>query len=138
MLRILTIAAVAGVYLLSTAGVWAQEKPVFRAKSIEVLKRTTFGKDIAHYHQLLHYRIAFGLNFLKPEDRRWWGDPEKDKSRQATTYFALKGPVGIALAKFNWFNDGPNTFRSDARLPASLAAMGAVLTGTCLPTACLL
>lgn len=45
--------------------------------------------------------------------------------RLATTYHHRNGPAGVVLEKFNWFKGPANTYRADARLPASLVALGA-------------
>jgi hypothetical protein len=78
------------------------------------------------YTTLMHGTTNHGMNFLPPSDEKLLGDPEKDKSRLATTYYHQLGPVGIVMDKMNWFDkDILNSYRSDARLPASLIAMGA-------------
>jgi hypothetical protein len=80
------------------------------------------GKEVAtfKYHQLIHGHINHGMNFVVP-DKADRGDPVKDKSRLATTYYHREGPVGRVMEKYNWFSEGmPNTFHADARLPASV------------------
>src|SRR5262249_47147460 len=52
----------------------------------------------------------------------------------AATYYHPQGPVGVALAKFNWFPWGPvTTYAADARLPASLIGLGAPTPSLNLP-----
>jgi hypothetical protein len=84
-------------------------------------------KAVFTYRQLIHGHIDHGMNFLPPADKKsGLGDPVKDLSRLATTYYHREGPVGRVMEKFNWFDkvDGPNSnkYSADARLPASLAA----------------
>jgi hypothetical protein len=77
------------------------------------------------YTTLMHGTTNHGMNFLPPSDEKEWGNPEKDKSRLATTYYHQLGPVGIVMQKFNWFNDPVNVYHSDARMPAALIGLGA-------------
>jgi hypothetical protein len=79
--------------------------------------------------------VNFGTNFVKPDDKKAHGDPAKDYSRWATTYYHRQGPAGVMLEKFNWFPDaeGNNTFTADARLPASLVGGGVPVLGVGLP-----
>ncbi|HZZ78069.1 MAG TPA: hypothetical protein VFE62_06105 [Gemmataceae bacterium] len=79
----------------------------------------------ATYRQLIHGHIDHGMNFRVPENKKDWGNPEKDFSRLATTYYHREGPVGRVMEKFNWFPGPPNTFQADARMPASLVGSGA-------------
>jgi hypothetical protein len=60
------------------------------------------------------------LEYFKPADPREWGNPEKDHSRLATTYYHRFGPLGHLLERYNWFAGPPNTYWSDARMPAAL------------------
>src|SRR5262249_6562645 len=66
---------------------------------------------------------------------------EMDLSRLATTYYHRAGPVGMAMERFDWFQklgairpsevvDYWNTYKSDARMPASLIGLGAASPGT--------
>ena len=68
---------------------------------------------------LLIDRISFGVQYPKP-DLDAQGHPDKDFSRFPGCYFHPAGPAGIALERFNWFRGRPNTYASDARLPAAL------------------
>lgn len=83
------------------------------------------------YTTLIHGHIDHGMNLFKPEDKKEWGNPEKDYSRLATTYYHRLGPAGIVMEKFNWWgaNATPgadltdikllNMYQADARMPAS-------------------
>lgn len=61
--------------------------------------------------------------YLPPPDPRDW-KTTKDLSRLPVTYYHPEGPVGAALAKFNWDRGIANAWRADARLPASLVGLG--------------
>ncbi len=89
-----------------------------------------FGRD-QRYRQLIHGHIDHGMNFLPPEKAKDRGDPAKDFSRLATTYYHREGPVGRVMEKFNWFPGPPNsnTYWADARMPAALAIAGAADVG---------
>jgi hypothetical protein len=96
------------------------DAPVFRAGQIQV-KKLQHGPDApSEHHVLLYNRINIGTNFLKPQHREDYGNPEIDNSRLATTYFHTRGPVGIVLQRYNWFPGKENTYSADVRLPASL------------------
>jgi hypothetical protein len=71
------------------------------------------------YRQLTHGHINHGLNFMPPNSKKDWGNPDKDFSRLATTYYHREGPVGrvMEMVKFNPFPGPPNTYHSDARMP---------------------
>jgi hypothetical protein len=79
------------------------------------------------YNQLIHGHINHGMNFAIPEAKER-GNPAKDLSRLATTYYHRDGPVGRVMEKYNWFPGDANTFYADARLPASLIAAAAIDT----------
>ncbi len=66
------------------------------------------------YHYLMHGTTHHGLNYQKPQELR----------RLATTYYHRYGPVGVIFERFNWFPGPQNTYWADARMPASLAAVG--------------
>lgn len=74
--------------------------------------RRLFVGDIAHAGQ-----------FLPPSDSKD-RHTHRDLSRLPVTYWHREGPVGQVLAKFNWFGGMENTWRADARLPASLVGHG--------------
>ena len=82
--------------------------------------RDVDGKKIElGFRQLIHGHIDHGMNFLVPSNARDRGNPEKDNSRLATTYYHREGPVGRVMEKFNWWSKSPpNTFWADARMPA--------------------
>src|SRR5262249_48701403 len=72
------------------------------------------------YISLIHGHINHGMNFLRPGNKEDVGNPSKDLSRLATTYYHRDGPVGRVMEKFNWFPGKANTFDSDVRIGASL------------------
>jgi hypothetical protein len=86
------------------------------------------------FRQMIHGHINHGMNFLKPNNIEDWGNPQKDYSRLATTYYHRFGPAGIVMEKFNWFNDAENHFNSDSRICASLVASANPLFGSLLPS----
>src|SRR5262249_40279835 len=59
--------------------------------------------------------MLIGDNFTQPAELR----------RLATLHYHRRGPVGVVLERFNWFPGPANTYRADARLPASLVMLGA-------------
>jgi hypothetical protein len=67
------------------------------------------------YNLILRDQINFGYCFEEPKHRR-----------MAVTYYHPHGPVGMVFKKYDWFAGKPHTYDADARLPASLAALGAV------------
>ncbi|MBM4068187.1 MAG: MFS transporter [Planctomycetes bacterium] len=78
---------------------------------------------------LLHGTTHHGLNYQSP----------RQLSRLATTYYHRMGPTGRVMEKLNWFPGPQNTYWADARMPASLTAMGATISGgVSLPIAPLL
>jgi hypothetical protein len=74
------------------------------------------------YYTIYRDHIDFGHCF---EDAKF--------RRLPTTYYHSLGPLGLTLQKFNWFPGPVNTYHADARLPASLTALGS--SPTMLPTA---
>src|SRR5260370_31871109 len=88
------------------------------------------------YRQLIHGHINHGMNFIKPSSKDEWGDPKKDYSRLATTYYHRNGPAGRVMERFNWFKDPrENVYPADARMPAAIVGslMGDLASGP-LPT----
>ncbi len=79
--------------------------------------------------------VNHGTQFLKPSDRRLVGDPSKDFSRLATTYYHRLGPVGRIIETMNWFPSVQNTYWADTRMPASQIGLCATPGG--LPLAAL-
>ena len=94
------------------------------------------------YHQLVHGTTLHGQNFIvppvkgekgEPSDR---GNPEKDWSRLANTYYHRFGPTGQVMEKFNWWHGQgdhrllQNTYDADARMPASLIGQAVAELGT--------
>jgi hypothetical protein len=94
------------------------------------------------FRQLVHGHINHGMNFQLPElSAKKKADMKRDEwdfTRLATTYYHRFGPAGIVMEKYNWFPGPQNTFRSDARMPAAMAALAAAdLGGSIMPTAAL-
>jgi hypothetical protein len=89
------------------------------------------GTKYPRYTQLLHGTTDHGMNFVKPDEKKYWNNPKEDYSRLATTYYHVLGPAGRGMERFNWFKDGDpskerntiNLYRSDARMPASLVGL---------------
>jgi hypothetical protein len=79
------------------------------------------------FTKLMHATTDHGMNFRRPANRKDWGNPEKDFSRLATTYYHRKGPAGMVMEQFVWFHDADredNSYHSDARMPASIVGYG--------------
>jgi hypothetical protein len=103
---------------------------------IKVIENVQFmpsagGEEKRHrFTQLLHGTTDHGMNLEKPGDPKLVGNPLEDYSRLATTYYHQLGPAGRGMEKFNWFDKNKvNYYHSDARMPASLAALGALSAG---------
>jgi hypothetical protein len=91
------------------------------------------------FRQLLHGTTNHGMNFEIPTDQEDVGNPEKDFSRLATTYYHRLGPAGRVMEQYNWFPNTPdNRYWADARMPCAIIGnlMGD-LAGGVLPTASL-
>jgi hypothetical protein len=101
------------------------------ARSVGTGKQEAF-----KYRQLIHGHIDHGMNFLPPppDKKQDRGNPLKDLSRLATTYYHREGPAGRVMEKYNWFPDAPNanTYWADARMPANLVtgALADAVSGT--------
>jgi hypothetical protein len=123
------IFALASTLLLLTAGSGhGQEvnETLFKSRELEVRKQTDRlpkVREAVYYNMLLEYRVHFGLSYLKPKEKEWQNNPERDLSRLATTYWHERGPLGVVMQKFNWFPGPVNTYQADARLPASLVGL---------------
>lgn len=103
---------------------------VFRGRSyfgIVTVRESMTEKKGFRYRQLTHGHINHGLNYLPPDKREDRGNPLKDRSRLATTYYHREGPAGRVMEEYNWFKGPPNsnTYWADARMPANL------VTGLC-------
>lgn len=85
---------------------------------------------IGPYKQMIHGHINHGMNFHKPKNQEEWGDPKKDYSRHATTYYHRYGPAGVVMERFTWFKEPENHFNSDARIAASLVGQAISPFGT--------
>ena len=110
---------------------------LFSARSyfgvIRVSQSQRSGDPKGPYTSLTHGTTLHGQNYRKPGKKEEWGQSDKDFSRLATTYYHAQGPVGRAIDRFNWFKDRDNKYHSDARMPASLIAMGGFSFGSNLP-----
>ena len=99
-----------------------------------LIKVGTRGDEkVGPYKQMIHGHINHGMNFLKPKNQADWGDPRKDYSRHATTYYHRFGPAGIVMEKYCWFREPENYFSSDARIAASLVGQITPAFGMPLP-----
>jgi len=74
--------------------------------------------------RLLVHDVAHAGQYLKPKEPADWNAAHRDFSRLPVTYWHPQGPVGKVLQRYNWFPGMENTWRADARLPASLIALG--------------
>jgi hypothetical protein len=83
------------------------------------------------YRTLMHGSTNHGMNFLAPEKDDDIGDPSKDFTRLATTYYHRLGPAGRVMELFNWFpNSGDNVYWADARMPAAIVGQAMADIGT--------
>ena len=100
------------------------DRLIYQAPAIEVWTGSSAERDPhdpdVQQNRLMYYTIYWGRQYLRPATRTDRGDPRKDFSRLPTTYWHPHGPLGAALARFNWFPAEPNTFHADARIVASL------------------
>jgi hypothetical protein len=84
------------------------------------------------YTYLMHGTTYHGRNYYAPK-----GEKERERvnlSRLATTYYHRYGPVGVVMEQYNWFKGAQNTFRADARMPATIIGQLASSIGvTALP-----
>jgi hypothetical protein len=83
----------------------------------------------AVYQNLLVGKILTGRAYQPPADPADRGDPRRDLSRRATTYYHRDGPVGRVMEKINWFPGPADTYAADARLPASVIGAGGLPVG---------
>lgn len=104
-----------------------------RREVIEVTP-TVYAGNIMGRHLTID-GINHGLAIDRPALQLDWGRPDKDFSRLPSTYYHPHGPLGLVLRKFDWFAAEANTFRADARLPASL--LGQLAWTTTVPLAAL-
>src|SRR5262245_64231892 len=98
------------------ASAWAQrpQKTRFKSGNIEVRQGIEHvdpnalpeGKLVQH--RLFRDQIDFGFCF---DDAKY--------RRMAATYYHPQGPVGLALAKFNWLPGPVTTYEAEERLQAS-------------------
>ncbi len=90
-------------------------------KSPDILVKQSFGvvgRAKVPRNYLMFNGTYLGDNYLPLAEA-------EDLSRYATTYYHREGPLGMALERFNWFPGPMNTYHADARLPCSLAGLGA-------------
>jgi hypothetical protein len=78
-----------------------------------LVERRLFSEDIIQAAQ-----------FVKPAGDLDGGQAQHDWSRLPAAYWHPHGPAGRVLSKYDWFPGAENTWRADARLPASLVAGG--------------
>jgi hypothetical protein len=135
--------ALGGVLLVSAlftqardTGVLAADRSYFgvlrvRKEVVEMdpTEQVKFNAKLGYYTYLMHGTTYHGQNYQEPKELR----------RLATTYYHRKGPVGVIMERFNWFNykwdpqtqtriwtpQPMNTYHADARLPVSLIGQGA-------------
>jgi hypothetical protein len=69
--------------------------------------------------------VLHGRQLLPPDEEGRSGDPLRDFSRFATTYYHRIGPVGRVFEELNWFPGPDNTFSADSRMPTALVGLGA-------------
>lgn len=123
--------AMAGIILVSSLFSDRGSSTVFADRSYFGILRVQ-EQDIGGqtFTQLTHGHINHGKNFQRPANKDDWYKPDRDFSRLATTYYHRQGPAGLVMEKYNWFADSQPgktiSYHSDARMPASLAAMGAM------------
>lgn len=107
---------------LSTA---QKDDVVYKGPKLLVRKQSYHFDNRENFHRVLLYnRINVGFNFTRPAKAEDRGDPARDYSRLATTYFHREGPLGVVMEKYNWFPGQPNTYSADVRLPLSLIGSG--------------
>jgi hypothetical protein len=77
------------------------------------------------FNQLLHGTTNHGMNFVAPKEDEI-GEPTKDFTRLATTYYHRLGPAGRVMELFNWFPNSPdNVYWADARMPCAVVGQAA-------------
>lgn len=114
-----------GIVLLSTTLFQSDAGKIYTNRSyfgLITVREDPSRSKAARYRQLTHGHINHGLNFIAPEKKEDRGNPLKDFSRLATTYYHREGPVGRVMEGYNWFKGPPNsnTYWADARMPANL------------------
>jgi hypothetical protein len=117
--------AVGAVLLLQGMYESRGEQTIYADRSYFGILRVIQGRnEMGTYTKLMHATTDHGMNFRLPAEKKDWGNPDKDFSRLATTYYHRKGPAGIVMEKFNWFPGPENTYWADARMPTSIAGLG--------------
>jgi hypothetical protein len=102
---------------------------IFHVNQIRVIRDMERAQEplagtLLGFNYLMRGDTHRGLNYLRPQERRWRGDPEKDFSRLATTYHHQQGPAGVVMERLNWFPGPQNTFWADVRQPTSIVGLG--------------
>ncbi len=109
-------------YRYFTAGVnpLREVKLATLGESIQVKDDPFDGRNNA-LRRLLIDEIDHGSQFQPGNKKDLGPRPVVDWTRIPTTYYHPNGPVGLAMAKFNWFPFDDNSLEpGDARMPASL------------------
>src|SRR5262245_51189872 len=108
------LAAVVIASVLAPARAQRPEQTRFKSGNIEVrqgiehVDRDTLPAGKLVQHRLFRDQIDFGFCF---DDAKY--------RRMAATYYHPQGPVGVALAKFNWLPGPVTTYEAEERLQAS-------------------
>ncbi len=111
----------------------SSEKPLHRTRSyFGLIKVNVHKSSLGEYVGMIHGHIDHGMNFKKPDDKDI-GNPARDFSRLATTYYHREGPAGIVMERFCWFHEPENHYNSDSRIGASLVGQLAPALGMTLP-----
>jgi hypothetical protein len=125
--------AIALIILVNAFATSRSDAYQYRARSyFGLIKVSTHPGKLGPSRSMIHGHIDHGMNFLKPDEKDW-GNPDKDYSRLATTYYHRWGPAGIVMEKFCWFHEEENHFHTDARICASLLGAGSTPFGATLP-----
>jgi hypothetical protein len=99
--------------------IWYSDRSYFG-----ILRVLQDANDLGAYTSLRHGTTLHGQNFRRPDEKKFWGDPAKDWSRYANTYYHRFGPAGVVMEKFNWFPGPQNTYWADFRMPTSIVGLG--------------
>lgn len=111
----------------------SSERPLYRTRSyFGLIKVNAHASSLGEYVGMIHGHIDHGMNFKKPDEKDI-GNPARDFSRLATTYYHREGPAGIVMERFCWFHEPENHYNSDSRIGASLVGQLAPAMGMTLP-----
>jgi hypothetical protein len=126
--------AVAAIILVHAIVGMINDRSDYRVRGyFGLIQVRTGALQLGTYKNMIHGHIDHGMNFQKPRDDKIWGDPRKDFSRLATTYYHRLGPAGVVMERFCWFKEGENEFTSDSRIGAAMTGLGGPLMGSTLP-----